>query len=34
VAVAIVVEHGGYGGAAAAPIARRVIATALRRIKS
>ena len=34
VAVAIVVEHGGYGGVAAAPIARRVIATALRRIKS
>jgi peptidoglycan glycosyltransferase len=34
VAVAIVVEHGGYGGAAAAPIARRVLATALRRIKS
>ena len=34
VAVAIVVEHGGYGGAVAAPIARRVLATALRRIKS
>jgi peptidoglycan glycosyltransferase len=34
VAVAIVVEHGGYGGAAAAPIARRVLAVALRRIKS
>jgi peptidoglycan glycosyltransferase len=34
VAVAIVVEHGGYGGVAAAPIARRVLAVALRRIKS
>jgi peptidoglycan glycosyltransferase len=34
VAVAIVVEHAGYGGAVAAPIARRVLATALRRIGS
>ena len=34
VAVAIVVEHGGYGGATAAPIARRVLAAALARIKS
>ena len=31
VAVAIVVENAGYGGVVAAPIARRVIATALRR---
>jgi peptidoglycan glycosyltransferase len=29
VAVAIVVENGGYGATAAAPIARRVIAAAL-----
>ena len=29
IAVAIVVENGGYGGVAAAPIARRVLATAL-----
>src|SRR5690606_16127178 len=29
VAVAVVVEHGGYGGSVAAPIARRVIAAAL-----
>jgi penicillin-binding protein A len=34
VAVAIVVENGGYGGVAAAPIARRVLATALARGKS
>jgi len=31
VAVAIVVENAGYGGAVAAPIARRVLQTALRR---
>ena len=31
VAVAIVVENAGYGGAVAAPLARRVIATALAR---
>jgi peptidoglycan glycosyltransferase len=30
VAVAIVVENAGYGGAVAAPIARRVLAAALR----
>jgi len=29
VAVAVVVEHGGHGGSAAAPLARRVIATAM-----
>jgi peptidoglycan glycosyltransferase len=34
VAVAIVVENGGYGGVAAAPIARRVLATALARSKT
>ena len=34
VAVAIVVENGGYGGVVAAPIARRVISVALSRVKS
>jgi peptidoglycan glycosyltransferase len=34
VAVAIVVENGGYGGVAAAPIARRVLAAALARPKT
>jgi peptidoglycan glycosyltransferase len=34
VAVAIVVENGGYGGVVAAPIARRVLAVALSRVKT
>jgi peptidoglycan glycosyltransferase len=34
VAVAIVVENAGYGGAVAAPIARRVLAVALSRVKT
>ena len=33
VAVAIVVENAGYGGVVAAPIARRVIATALAHVR-
>ncbi len=32
VALAVVVENAGYGGAVAAPIARRVLAVALRRV--
>jgi peptidoglycan glycosyltransferase len=34
VAVAILVENAGYGGAVAAPIARRVLAVALARVRS
>jgi peptidoglycan glycosyltransferase len=34
VAVAIVIENAGYGGAVAAPIARRVLSAALERIRS
>lgn len=34
VAVAIVIENAGYGGAVAAPIARRVLSVALERIRS
>lgn len=33
IAVAVFVEHGGHGGAAAAPIARRAIETYIRKIK-
>ncbi|MBC5809437.1 MAG: penicillin-binding protein 2, partial [Candidatus Eremiobacteraeota bacterium] len=34
VAVAVVVEHAGYGGAISAPIARQVLIAALKRIKT